>query len=64
MGDGRAKAEVEITPEMIEAGVRAFFAWEDGDSWRASDLARSMYQTMAASAGAGCSAQQARKSPG
>ena len=61
MDEPKAKAEPEITPEMIEAGVRAFFAWEDGESWRASDLAKSMFLRMVAASG-GCLTPQTRKS--
>jgi hypothetical protein len=38
----------EITPAMIEAGVDAYFAWEDSDEWRATDLARRMFLAMVA----------------
>ena len=37
-------AEVEVTPNMIEAGIKAFSLWDDGDpaEWIVADVYRSM----------------------
>ena len=40
-------ALTEITPAMIEAGVKRFRQWESGDEWDARRLVREIYESMA-----------------
>ena len=39
--------EIEITPEMIKAGIEAYCLWERGDC--AEEIVESIYQSMMAS---------------
>jgi hypothetical protein len=44
IGDGAPVDEIEITPEMIEAGIDACAYWDscDLDEWRVIDIYREM----------------------
>ena len=48
MGKGRHAGEIEITPEMIEAGVRVYHAWldEPGDRYLTSHLVNDIHRVM------------------
>ena len=41
-----AKDGVEITREMIAAGIKAFCAWDDGDSAFEGEMVCSVYRAM------------------
>ena len=41
-----AKDGVEITPEMIEEGIKAFCAWDDGDKPFEGEMVCSVYRAM------------------
>lgn len=41
-----AEDGVEITPEMIEVGIKAFCAWDDGGSSFEGEMVCSVYRAM------------------
>ena len=41
-----AKDGVEITHEMIEVGIKAFCAWDDGDNAFEGEMVCSVYRAM------------------
>jgi uncharacterized OB-fold protein len=49
-GSGRRKllAEIEVTPEMIAAGVRVYREWIENDNWDYRIFIAEVYRAMAA----------------
>jgi hypothetical protein len=44
----QASAEIEVTPEMVAAGVRVFEEWEDSEDASARNLVTRIYREMKA----------------
>ena len=42
----RDASEIEITPEMIEAGVSEWLRWQESDDYSARNLVRTVYLAM------------------